>query len=160
FFAAVGARAERGRLFTERESGPASPAPGVVVSHQFWQERFAGSDAALGTAVTLNGLPLTFVGVLAAPFGGRSAPVGGWFFESDVFIPVGHLPPPGGLAAAGPSLLGVGLLKPGVTIATASADLAVLSSALEKAFPDAQRGRSTSLVTLRDTIVGDLRPSL
>ena len=160
FFDAVGGRAARGRLFAQDESEPGAAKPVVVISHQFWLQRFQGADSALGTTVTLNGLPLTIVGVLAPPFDAAETPGGGWYFDTDVFIPAGHLPVPGGVRQAGPSFLGVGRMKPAVTITQAAAELDVLAAALEKTYPETQKGRRAALVSLQDTLVGTSRTPL
>src|SRR5262249_36695908 len=116
FFDVVGLSAERGRLFTESESEPGGVKMVTVITHQFWQQRFNADDAAVGASVTLTGLPLTIVGVMAAPFDTTSAPGGGYFTDVDAFIPAGLLPVPGGIEATGPQFLSVGRLKNGTAI--------------------------------------------
>jgi putative ABC transport system permease protein len=160
FFDVVGAGAERGRVFAQADSEPAASQPIVVITHAFWQRRFAGSESALGSTITLNGLPLTIVGIVAPPFDERSVPSGGWLLDCDAFIPAGLLPIPGGVAAAGPSLLSVARMKPGVTVAEANADLDVLSASLQSAFPETQTGRTAVAQSLHETIVGDARTPL
>jgi putative ABC transport system permease protein len=160
FFDVAGVRAERGRLFDQADSDPAAPKPVTVITHDFWQRRFAGDPAVLGTTVTLNGLPLTIVGIVAPPFDLKSVPAGGWLLDCDVFIPAGHLPIPGGIANAGPSFLSIGRMKPGVTVTQANADLDVLSAALQAAYPDTQKGRTATAQSLQETIVGDVRTPL
>jgi len=60
-FAALGARAELGRMI-----GPADDRPGaepvMVVGHVFWQSRLGGDRGVLGRALTLGGKPYTVVG--------------------------------------------------------------------------------------------------
>ena len=52
--------------------------------------------------MTLNGVPLTVIGVIAPPFDADSVPSDGYFLGGDVFIPVAQFPVPRGLHAAGP----------------------------------------------------------
>jgi putative ABC transport system permease protein len=160
FFDVAGVHAERGRLFDQADSDPAAPKPVTVITHDFWQRRFNGDPAALGSTVTLNGLPLTIIGIVSAPFDVKSVPAGGWLLDCDAFIPAGHLPVPGGVAGAGPAFLGIGRMKPGVTVARANADLDVLSAALMAAYPDTQKGRTATAQSLQETIVGDARTPL
>jgi len=68
FFDVLGLTAERGRLFTQKESQPGNATPVVVITHAFWQRRFGGDPAALGSSITLNGAPMTVIGILASPF--------------------------------------------------------------------------------------------
>jgi len=169
FFDVLGLTAERGRLFTDQDSEPGSVQPVVVISHDFWQTRFSGDAAAVGSTLTINGIPLTVVGVMAPPFDMRTVPADGWFVNYDVYIPVGHFPVPGvagqrtgqaGLLRAGPTLLSVGRLKAGASIATAQAGLDVISRRLEAADPVAQKGRGTSLVSVQETVVAGSRTPL
>ena len=160
FFDVVGLTAERGRLFTQAESEPASVKMVAVITHQFWQQRFNGDPSALGSTVTLNGLPLTIVGIAAPPFDTSTAPGGGYFVDVDAFIPAAHLPVPGGIEKAGPQFLAVGRMKPGMAIETANADLDVIARRLQAAYPDTQRDRTTYLVALQEMIVGASRTPL
>jgi putative ABC transport system permease protein len=160
FFDVLELRAERGRLFSEEEGAANSAQPVVVVSHQFWEQALAADAGAIGKPLTLNGTPLTIVGVLADPFDTRTVPAGGWFVAYDVYIPVGLFPVPGGIAKAGPGVQSVVRLKPGVSLAAANANLEVVSRQLETANPRAQKGRSALVLSAHDDLVGDSRQPL
>ena len=58
---------DRGRLFRDEEDRPGS-APVVIISHSVWQNRFGGSENAVGSTLRLNGLPHVVVGVMPAGF--------------------------------------------------------------------------------------------
>lgn len=85
-FDVMGVPAVRGRTFTpaddDRSGGPNGPV--AVISHGFWQRRFAGADAAVGQTLSINRTPFTIVGVTPkgffGPDVGRSA---------DVMLPLG-----------------------------------------------------------------------
>ena len=130
FFNVLGLRAERGRLFTDDESAPGTVKPVVVITHNTWQLRFNGDPAAIGATMTLNGTPLTIIGVLAPPFDPATTPADGYYVNYDLFIPAAQYPAPRGLEAAGPVMLGVARLQPGVTVARATADLDVINRRL------------------------------
>src|SRR6185503_14002362 len=125
FFDVLGLRAERGRLFDDADSAPGTVKPVVVITHNLWQRRFNGDPAAVGSTMILNGVPLTIVGVLAAPFDQNAAPGEGYYLSTDLFIPAAQFPAPRGLYAAGPVMLGVARLKEGVTVERATSDLDV-----------------------------------
>ena len=160
FFDVLELRAERGRLFREHESVAGAAQPVVVVSHQFWEQRLSSDPAAIGKPITLNGAPLTVIGVLAPPFDARAVPAGGWFIEYDVFMPVGLFPVPGGLPNAGPVMLGVARLKSDVALASANANLDVVSRRLQAADPKVEAGRSIEALFAHDDLVGDSRQPL
>jgi len=160
FFDVVGLTAERGRLFTQDESVPGSAAMVTVITHAFWEQNYNSDPSVLGSTVTLNGLPLTIVGILAPPFDVSTSPGGGYFVDVDAFIPAAHLPVPGGIERAGPQFLAVGRLKRSMAVETANADLDVVAKRLQAAYPDAQKDRTTLLVSLQETIVGSSRTPL
>jgi predicted permease len=54
----------------------------------------------------------------------------------------------------------IGLLKPGVTLAQAGDDLKRVNSALAEAYPKEDGKIQANLMTLKDEIVGDMRPAL
>ena len=68
FFDVLGLKAERGRLFSEDDSAPGTVKPVVVLSHQLWRQRYNEDASAIGQTLTVNGTPLTIVGVMAPPF--------------------------------------------------------------------------------------------
>ncbi len=86
---------------------------------------------------------------------GRGGPI-----EADVFIPAGAFPGRNDLSSVGPSLLGVARARPGVSLASVSAELDVISGRLRAAFPDMQSGRTAAAVPLQESLVGQSRVSL
>ena len=79
FFDVLGLKAERGRLYTEEESAPGTVKPVVVLSHQLWRQRFNEDPAAIGATMTVNGVPVTVIGIMAPPFDVDSVPAAGYF---------------------------------------------------------------------------------
>jgi putative ABC transport system permease protein len=170
FFDVLGLKAERGRFFTDEESAPGTVKPVVVITHQTWQRRFNADTSAIGKTMTLNGVPLTIIGVIAPPFDTDSVPGDGYFLGADVFIPAAQFPAPRGLHAAGPVMLGIARLKEGVSVARASSDLEVIrqrlaaaglqpSAAAQSSFV-AQAGRKLEAEPVQESIVGTSRPAL
>jgi putative ABC transport system permease protein len=160
FFDALGVKAERGRLFTEEESAPGTVKPVVVITHQLWRQRFNEDPSAIGSTMTLNGLPLTIVGVLQPPFNADEVPGDGYFISGDLFLPAALWPAPRGLVNAGPVMLGVGRMKADVGLASAAADLDVIGKRLLAADPKVQQGRSIAIELAQETVVGSSRPAL
>ena len=73
FFQVLGVHAERGRVFTAADdpSGPQGcRAPGMVISHAFWQREFGGDPAIVGRKITLNRMPVEIIGVTQPGFYG------------------------------------------------------------------------------------------
>jgi predicted permease len=63
FFPVLGVDASIGRLLPADSSDMASDEPVAVISHAYWQRRFAGSPDVVGEAVSINGATFTVVGV-------------------------------------------------------------------------------------------------
>jgi putative ABC transport system permease protein len=161
FFDVLGLKAERGRLFSEEDTVPGTVKPVVVLSHQLWRQRYNEDAAAIGQTLTVNGTPLTIVGVMEPPFAMTQSPGDGYFIGGvDLFLPVALYPTPRGLRAAGGQLLSVGRLKPGVSFATANADLDVIGKRLLAADPKTQAGREITGESAHETVVGASRPAL
>src|SRR5690242_11809155 len=55
-----------GRTFSTEEAEQGQRL--VLISHRFWQARFAGSPEALGATLLLNGVPSQIIGILPADF--------------------------------------------------------------------------------------------
>jgi predicted permease len=150
--AMLGARPLAGRGFTEADDQPGSE-PTAIVSHAYWQRRFGGGDA-VGRTLTVDGIPRRVVGVLAQDFDFFGYP-------AEIFYPL----QPVRAAATFPSGdgRGVALLKPGVTLEQANADVARMIPILDAEYPggDAREMQfAAALIPLKDRVVGDLGQAL
>ncbi len=65
FFATLGAQPELGRVFYDEESTPGRHRV-VILSHRYWQNRFAGDRGIIGRTVRVDGEPHEVVGVMPA----------------------------------------------------------------------------------------------
>ncbi len=63
FFSGLGVKLERGLGFSERDE--TNHAAIAVISYNYWTRRFARNPEVLGTALYVNGVPITIVGVAA-----------------------------------------------------------------------------------------------
>jgi putative ABC transport system permease protein len=70
FLPALGGNVILGRTFTPDENRAPGSNLVVVLSHHFWQRRFAGDPNAIGQSLRLAGKQFTIIGVLAPEFGG------------------------------------------------------------------------------------------
>ncbi len=144
----------RGRFFT-----PSTDEPGrsrvAVVSESFWRLRLGADPSLVGRAIRLDGAFYTVIGIMPEGF---------------TFPPLAHEPTeawllydpePRRASERGSHFLSVaGRLKPGVSLARATAQLVQVADRLAKAFPDEQMGRSVLVMPLREAIVGRARPAL
>src|SRR5688572_23963519 len=155
FFDVLEARPALGRFFLDEEDRTPTTHAVTVLSHQFWREHFNGDSTVISRAIVLNGTPFTVVGVAAEGFHGPS------FTSADVWVPMMASPWFGTPATmlesrGGAWIMAIGRLKPGVGIAQAQADLAMISAQQLQAYPQAYEGKSVRVLPL-SLFPGDLR---
>ncbi|HXW92944.1 MAG TPA: ABC transporter permease [Terriglobales bacterium] len=63
----LGVRPVLGRLFTRQDDSPGA-AQTVVLAYSYWQQRFAGASSAIGSSITVGGIPKEIIGVLPQGF--------------------------------------------------------------------------------------------
>jgi len=136
YFEVLGVPAVAGRTFGSGDSEDAGAAPLVVLSHRFWARRFNSDEGVVGRTVYLNGFPFTVVGVTREGFLGMTV------VAPDLWIPTSMVaalnPEFDGrqLTNRGIDLMMLGArLKPGVSRAQASAEIAAIGAELAREFP-------------------------
>ncbi len=140
FFHVLGMQPVAGRLFTPSDDRRGCGTAGAVISYSFWQREFAGDHAAIGKKISLEGHPFEIIGITPPDFSGIE--VGRSF---DVAVPLCAEPAVKGEDTRldrrdGWWLAVIGRLKPGWSIARASAHVRALSSSLlEATIPPAYR---------------------
>jgi putative ABC transport system permease protein len=123
-FDVLGVTAIRGRMITLADDSRAAPDGAVaVISHRFWQQRFAGASDVVGRELTVQRIPFTIVGVMPPGFFGPD--VGRM---ADVMLPFAAEPLIRGqesrLASAGSAWLQIMVrLKPGQSLEQTNAAL-------------------------------------
>jgi putative ABC transport system permease protein len=135
-----------GRLFTAADYAPGVRA--VVLSHELWRTAYSGDLGLVGRSVLLNDEPYEVVGILpASPLQFPAA-------ATDAWLPLPPLAPTfqnrGGVWQQV-----VARLEPGVSLATAEADLKRVARELAQEFPDTNANRQIALVPLRTGLVGE-----
>src|SRR5215472_50558 len=141
-FGALGLSPVRGRLFTREDDRPGCGFPGAVISYAFWQSEFGGLDSAIGGKLLVDGHPLEVLGVTPPGFFGLD--VGSSF---DVAVPFCSVPAINNSPVLTRRdlfwLTVMGRLKPGWSIARASAQLDAISPGVfEATVPDGYSTKS------------------
>jgi predicted permease len=153
YFSVLGTRPHIGRLLMDADDeGAPGSHPVMVISYELWRRRFGGNPNVVGQTVPLNGYPFGIVGVTSPGFQGTTV------MKSDAWVPISstYLATPrrrGGLlqSRAAVWLVLGGRLKPGVTIAQANAELTAIGAALEREFPNENRGKG--LTAMRSAVI-------
>jgi putative ABC transport system permease protein len=139
FFDALSATAAYGRTFLpeEYEAGHENV---VALKHSFWQERFGADPRIVGRTLAINGKSFTVVGVMPPEFNYPYR--GGQMWTPLVFNHMQRTD------RRWHNLEVMGLLKPGVGIEQAQADLGEIARRAQTEFPETNSGRSAFVVSL------------
>ncbi|HEY6349944.1 MAG TPA: ABC transporter permease [Candidatus Angelobacter sp.] len=69
YFSVLGVRAFSGRLLSPADDQPSAP-PVAVMSFRAWQEKYGLDQSLVGSTLTINGVPMTLVGIAPSGFYG------------------------------------------------------------------------------------------
>jgi putative ABC transport system permease protein len=129
----------------------------MVISEALWTKHFARAENILGRAVTLDGQPVTIVGVMPDAFE----------FPFDAERVLAWLPAHAlGLTAnfaeqRGASFLrGLGHLRAGASLPQANAELSTIAARLAAQYPESNRNRTVTVVALQQVLVHDYQAGL
>ncbi len=153
FFSTLGVTPVMGRTFRPDDDHTGA-APVVILGGGFWKRQFGSSLEVVGKPIILNGTSYTIVGVVPAGF---------TFYghDRDVYTPIGQWNDSNFRdRRVDVSAHAMGRLKTGVTLAQAKADMDAISQNLAAAYPEADKAVETTLVPMKEDIVGNVQPFL
>jgi len=145
-----------GRLFSRQDDSPGTPET-VLLSYGYWRQKFGGASSVIGRLITVDGKPREIIGVL--PQGFR------FLDEQDPAIIVPFKWDRSKTKLGNFSYRALARLKPGVTMAQASADMARLIPIAMRSFPAPegfpvkvfeQAKIAPNLRPLKQDVVGDV----
>jgi predicted permease len=155
FFTLLGVQPMIGRSFTVEEcQGRFSTPPAALLSHGFWQRRFASDPSMVGRKLTLNSKPVMVVGVLPASFDFAGVFTPGT--PVDVFIP---WPLTDETNRRGNTMKVIGRLRPDATARSAQAEFTLLAKQIGSRHPE-WNGISPRLSPLQQHVSGRVSPAL
>ncbi|HXM11402.1 MAG TPA: ABC transporter permease [Terriglobales bacterium] len=153
FFSTLGVQPILGRAFRV-DDDQVGAAPVVVLGGGLWQRKFGSSPDIVGKSLTLNGTSYLVVGVIPSSF---------TFYghDRDVYTPIGQWNDPSFRdRRISVSAHVLGLLKPGVTLPQAKADMDVVARNLAESYPVADKDVGIALISMKEDIVGNVQPFL
>jgi predicted permease len=143
YFNVLGAVPAAGRLFNAKDDDQPGASPIAVLSFGAWNRRFNKDPAVVGRTLTLNGHPFTVVGVASEGFQGTGVRAG------DVWLPVNMIASSQGASVlsnrAAAWLLVGGRLTEGAAMRRAAAEMVSIGLALEREYPEQNRGSGLRL---------------
>jgi predicted permease len=152
-FPTLGVQPALGRLFTADDDRPEANAT-VVITWGLWKRRYGGDPAVLGKTLLLDARPYTVIGVLPSWFTYPDATVQLWtplYHEKSRDLMVLH---------EAHNFDVVGLLKPGVSIAQAAAELNIIQAAIRKEHPTGPINDAANIRPILDADVHELKTGL
>jgi putative ABC transport system permease protein len=151
YFDALGVKPALGRTFVLDNEKPGNDQV-AVLSYGLWQRRFGGDPAIVNKTVVLDGKSCLILGVMPKDFNFPQT--------AELWFPMNFDRSPGMKQRKAHFLRPIGRLKPGVTMVQAQADTDAIAKRLEEAYPDTNTGWNLRLVSLRDQLVGNTKPTL
>jgi len=143
----------RGRAFGDNEDDPSAPRV-AVIGQRLWERTFGGAPSVIGRRIEIDGVPHEIVGIMPARFDFPNTRV-------EVWLPIGIDPLRTKSAAF--DYRAVARLRPGVSLASATADLQRVLPTAPEEFPGRLTSQAITLMKmravvrpLRDVVVGDI----
>jgi predicted permease len=146
YFSVLGVSPQLGRTFSDGED-QAGREHVVILSHEFWERRFAADPGVIGKTIRLNGTSYEVIGVMPARFVMHSFPAQIW---TTVVLEEGLQ---SATARENRSLYFFARLKPGVAVTDANAEFQRLARVAEQNFPDTEKGWGATVLTLQDYMI-------
>jgi len=142
YFSMLGLQPTLGRLILPAEGEVLGADPVMVLSYSYWQTRFGGDPEIVGKKVTLDGHPVTIVGVAPKDFEGISS-----ILRCQVFLPLGMAfidgyPMDFMTNRKTQMVMLYGRLHPAVGLKAAQAKLEVVEQRLAEQDPDSHKNQS------------------
>jgi predicted permease len=154
FFKVLRVQPAFGRAFTAEECQPGRDAV-IILSHGFAESNFGSSKNAVGRTLELNGRTVKVIGVMSQNFQLKS-----WFPAStEAWIPLAWTQQDAAVRG-NHNYLVVARLRDRVTVKQAQSEMNVISDRLAREYPEEDKGWGALVTTLRDDLVGEVRPAL
>jgi putative ABC transport system permease protein len=158
YFDMMGVGPALGRGFTDADDHQDTSSV-LLISDTLWRRRFNGDPSIVGRTVTMNDRAYRVIGVMPATFEPLDAER---FYNAaaEMWAPIGY-------EKGGPSscrscqhLRGFGRLKPGVTVAEATAEMNIIREQMRREHPGDYEAGTMAVVPLRDALTGRVRTAL
>lgn len=146
----IGAPMHLGREFTAEEAE--QQAPVAVLSGRFWRTRLGGDPDIVGSSLTLEGQPVTVIGITPPDFR--------FVNDAEVLRPMGDEFGPTADFRQFHNWLIVGRLRPGATADVAQSEADVIMAHLAQAYPESNRNKGMLITPLQEAMVERFRPTL
>jgi putative ABC transport system permease protein len=153
YFRTLGVRPMLGRDFVPDEDVPGRNRV-VILSYGLWAERLGADSGVVGRTIALDGAQYTVVGVMPRDFDDVVSP------RSRIYRVLGYSADQSWACRTCRHLRMIARVKPGVPVATASAELQQIMDRLVAQYPKEYAASGMNVVPLQDQVTGRVRPVL
>ncbi len=153
FLEILGVQPEIGRNFVDDEV-IYQATEAIILTHGFWQRRYAGDPSVVGRTLTINDAPSVVVGVLPASFDFATFFSPGSRIDFLTPFPIDEQSD-----RQGNTLVIIGRMKPGVTVADTQAELDLMNEQLQAADPE-RWGLGAVGTEMQEKITGRFRRAM
>jgi putative ABC transport system permease protein len=148
YFTTLGVKPLLGNAFAPAHGQPGEDGV-VMINERLWRSRFGADPTLVGRRIVLDGRPRVVIGIVPASFSATS----------NVWTPLA--PTPQQASNRDNHLFSVsGRLRPGVTVAQARTEMRAIEKELHADHPEIAAGRDVDVHSMREDIVGAIRPTL
>lgn len=154
-FHVLGVEPLLGRAFTDGETQSGHDQV-VILSYGLWERTFGGDKSIVGKNITLNGRAYDVVGVMKPSLKFPQF----WGEKAEFWIPLNLQQPKWRKSRGNHWLWVMGRLRPGVSLATAQAEMDTVSHRLSMQYPHDDSGVNAKVKSLRDQLTQDVRPAV
>ena len=151
FFSVLRVHPILGRAFTPADDTTDAPAT-AVISHGYWQSRFAGDRNVVGRTVPMNGVATTVIGVMPDGFSYPGT-------TTRIWVPIRIDPAKPG-HRKGHGIRAIARIAPGVSFEAARAEMQTLMAGWKSRYPDVHTGHYLFIRTVLDDVAGPIRTAL
>jgi putative ABC transport system permease protein len=151
FLQVFGVAPAQGREFNPAEEQFGGP-NAILISDRFWRRRFGGNPSTVGKQLRIHNTSCRIVGIMPASFGFPDR-------DAEIWMPVPANAPYAQHREWG-WYIGIGRLKPGVTLEQARANLGTVQAQLGRQFPETDADLTPGIVPLKETTISGVRSSL
>lgn len=132
-----------GRDFLPSDAAPGA-APVVMIGYTVWQNRYAGARSVIGRQVRVNGQAATIIGVMPK----------GFMFPTTVDLWMPLVPTANDLKRDNRQLQVFGLLRPGVSMRAAQAEMTAIAKRLAAQYSDTDKNTSVLVMSFHERYNG------
>ncbi len=151
-FTILGVKPVLGRVAFSPQEAAFNGSKAVLINESLWKTRFGSDPALVGKSIILDNESYLVAGIVPA--------ASAWPANAVVWMPYSYDPARLAQSRGAVYLNTIARLKPGVSLASAAADMRAVQERLDKDYPEANTGVGSKVITMQESITGDLRRPL